>query len=123
MTSVSESELNDLLAIMQHMLCAADQGDWQALEELDSSRRAILSLGIAQNSDAKGVQLPVHPTTHKEAPAEDISRTMLIKEIMALDEKIIESAIDTKNTLLHKNREMTAQVKAKAVYAQTSLMS
>ena len=132
MAALDTIELERLIVLMHEMLGAASNANWQALTRLDIERRALLKYEPAASvSDASGEFAGVHPpnngtrqgTVLAQGAQVDTLRESLVAEIRTLDEQIISTVQAERQKLLVENRELSAQVKAKNRYAQTSSMT
>ena len=123
MSPLSISELEQLLATMKLMLEAANERDWAALAQLDDQRRVL----VGYPSDRTGKVLPEQAQHRAVIPPDssqnEAQRSELIEQISTLDKQILGCTELAKDQLLTQNREMSAQIKAKAGYAQASLLN
>ena len=117
MDLMSKSELELLIGIMKKMEHAAIQENWQELSRLDNSRRELLQYnsGIEQ-CKAGSVACKSHTATESRYAE-------LVTEILHLDKLIMKTASNARSKLLAENRDLSAQVNAKANYALTSQFS
>ena len=130
MLALSTMELERLIVIMRKMQQQASCGNWQELARLDGERRALLQYDSAVEPLVAGSQSSEHS---QERPCmlsrnrDNVSSTLpehhqrsLVEEICNLDKQIINEALAARAKLLAKNQGLNAQVKAKALYAQTN---
>lgn len=124
MLAFSNAELVSLTRLMQKMLLATEAAEWDELSRLDSERRALLNY-TSEHKDLRIQQVATSQDVQSQridniAPENDPERAALIEEITILDQKILASAQSARKKLLDKNHDLSAQVKAKNLYAQTS---
>lgn len=132
MVPLPTCDLVRLVEIMNDMHDSAITSNWEQLDFLDKERRKILQLplttdlntenGMGTNSlheehlINKGVDI-------KSAPLSDAKRDFLIAEIRNLDTQILDVVQSGRQRLLDENRGLSAQLKAKELYAKTSTIT
>lgn len=125
-------ELERLIAIMRKMHQEAEKADWQALARLDDERRALIQYDVAKRSLSDEPLLATlsfsNPGNAQNADKlvhsrKDEQYELMIAEIRKLDRQIISGVQAAREALLVQNRDLSAQVKAKQLYAQTSSMT
>ena len=117
MNVLSQSELQRLITIMRKMERAAIEKNWQELSRLDDLRRELIEYDAAKEVSAG------ESSVQKSNMAENTMHTDLVNEIVQLDALIIESVLNARHKLLAENRDLSAQVNAKARYELTSQFS
>ncbi|MFK7861400.1 MAG: hypothetical protein AB8B64_21470 [Granulosicoccus sp.] len=132
MKPLSTGELERLIEIMRDMYDFAMTSNWQELTRLDSERRVLLSYDSPVASPDTKYQHANHLTTaamehlhHKEAydTAPDSRSEGLISEIRHLDSQIVQTVLTQRKQLLKETRGLSAQMKVKNIYAQTSVIT
>lgn len=139
MVPLTRCELEKIKAIMHEMLRYAQESNWHELNRADAERLAILTNSTEQSSTNEISNIPDFNSDYNSdynsdsgtshttrAPLALTTNSLssvnsaLIDEITQLDSLIIETAQNSRNTLIKQNRELSAQVKAKQIYAKTS---
>lgn len=139
MVPLTRCELEKIKAIMHEMLRYAQESNWHELNRADAERLAILTNSTEQSSTNEISNIPDFNSDYKSGYNSDSGtshttraplalttnslssvNSALIDEITQLDSLIIETAQNSRNTLIKQNRELSAQVKAKQIYAKTS---
>jgi|GEM_PF-6518655 len=143
MGPLTRCELEKIKAIMHEMLRYAQESNWHELNRADAERLAILTNSTEQSSTNEISNIPDFNSDYKSGYNSDYNsdsgtshttraplalttnslssvNSALIDEITQLDSLIIETAQNSRNTLIKQNRELSAQVKAKQIYAKTS---
>ncbi len=123
MLALGNTELSDLIALMHAMNELAKAGDWQKLERLDKERRALLQYEPATDySTAQDASLSEAAVDREPTANDSPERKAMIEQIKTLDKQILSSAQQARQKLLDENHELSERVKAKNLYAQTSLI-
>lgn len=129
MQPLQTNSLVRLVKIMNDMHDCATSGDWQELARLDVQRRVILEFSSADVEDTKtdvagkmqyARYLNPSHIEGKSHSANDSKRDFLIGEIRSLDKRILDVVQTGRQRLLDENRGLSAQTKAKELYARTS---
>lgn len=105
------AELQTLHQLMQGMLRHARSADWDALNELDQRRLAIVRASV--------------PAATADCMPEDtasVSYRQLTDSLRQLDSEIIDIAVAARRKLVHESTELRNQVKAKNNYARASVL-
>lgn len=129
MAPLPTCDLVRLVEIMNDMHDSAITSNWEQLDRLDKERRKILQVSPTTNLNSendvgadtlhekhlldKGVDI-------KSASLSDAKRDFLIAEIRNLDKQILDVVQSGRQRLLDENRGLSAQLKAKELYAKTS---
>ena len=117
MNALSQSQLQSLITIMREMERAATEKNWHELSRLDDYRRELIEYDAGEEVGAGESSVQTSNTRDK------FMRADLVNEIVKLDALIIESALKARHKLLAENRDLSAQVNAKARYELTSQFS
>ena len=125
MSELSNTELVELFSLMQRMLKATEAAEWDELSRLDGERRTLLALppqhGNHTTQRVQSAANSVQPSCDTDGKVKSTSdRADLIEKITMLDQSILDVTRDARRKLLSENRDLSAQVKARNLYAQTS---
>lgn len=132
MQPLNLQELERLLEIMRDMHDISISDNWQELARLDSERRALLRFDATvevsdhlHQDQSTLIPKPLAPAepVDTDLPVELSHRDSLIQEILSLDAQILEVVQSKRQRLLDENRGLSAQLKAKQLYAKTSSMT
>ena len=121
MEPVTINQMQELLSIMNKMKVMASEHEWEELSRLDGERRAVLKYDSRQKTQLS--EEFVGDDIGMEKAGDAVIRAELKKKILNLDNEIVTCLQADRDKLLSENRGLSAQVKAKSIYAQTNSMN
>ncbi|MBX2878901.1 MAG: hypothetical protein KTR32_03160 [Granulosicoccus sp.] len=126
---MNQSHMQDRLisvyGIMQQMLLEARNDNWDTLTELDQQRRSLLTMENASIPNNQQ-QLDVHIENSQpvdyliNTSVSKLSKEELANAIRRLDQQLLETVLQKRQTSLNRNRAQKQQINAKQIYARAS---